>query len=72
MITPLARRRRVAFPFPRQSAEIAAELKDHLQSGHFTPLIDRRYVLDDIVDAYHYVESGQKVGNVVITVATPS
>jgi len=40
-----------------------------LPSGQFRPLIDRRYPLDRIVEAYRYVETGQKIGNVVITVA---
>ena len=40
-----------------------------MRSGAFRPVIDRRYPLDRIVDAYRYVETGQKVGNVVITVA---
>jgi hypothetical protein len=31
-------------------------------------VIDRRYGLDEIVDAYRYVETGQKIGNVLITV----
>jgi len=30
--------------------------------------VDRSYHLDKIVDAYKYVETRQKVGNVVITV----
>jgi NADPH:quinone reductase-like Zn-dependent oxidoreductase len=42
-------------------------LRDLLESGAFTPLIDRRYPLDQIVEAYRYVEAGQKLGNVVIT-----
>jgi NADPH:quinone reductase-like Zn-dependent oxidoreductase len=43
-----------------------------LESGEFRPLIDRRYPLDQIVKAYRYVETGQKVGNVVINVEPSS
>ena len=39
-----------------------------LESGQFRPVIDRRYGLDEIVEAYRYIETGQKVGNVLITV----
>jgi NADPH:quinone reductase-like Zn-dependent oxidoreductase len=42
--------------------------KELLESGEFRPLIDRRYPLDQIVEAYTYVETGQKIGNVVISV----
>jgi NADPH:quinone reductase-like Zn-dependent oxidoreductase len=42
-------------------------LKDLIESGAFMPLIDRRYPLDEIVAAYRYVETGQKIGNVVIS-----
>jgi NADPH:quinone reductase-like Zn-dependent oxidoreductase len=44
------------------------DFKDLMQSGQFRPLIDRSYPLAEIVEAYRYVETGQKVGNVVITV----
>jgi NADPH:quinone reductase-like Zn-dependent oxidoreductase len=40
-----------------------------LRSGAFKPVIDRRYPLDEIVDAYRYAETGQKVGNIVVDVA---
>ena len=39
-----------------------------MASGEFRPVIDRRYPLDEIVEAYRYVETGQKVGNVVIEI----
>ena len=31
-------------------------------------MIDRTYPLDDIVEAYRHVETGQKIGNVVVNV----
>lgn len=37
-------------------------------AGEFTPVIDRGYPLDRIVDAHRYVDSGRKRGNVVIEV----
>ena len=40
-----------------------------MEAGQFRAVIDRRYPLDAIGDAYRYVETGQKVGIVVINVA---
>jgi NADPH:quinone reductase-like Zn-dependent oxidoreductase len=72
LVTPLLRGRRVMFPFPlRPDQEIARYLKELLESGAFRPVIDRRYRLDQIVEAYRYVETGRKIGNVVITVEPP-
>lgn len=42
-----------------------------METGEFKPVIDRRYPLEQIVDAYRYVETGQKVGNVVVTIVPP-
>ncbi|MBT2213511.1 NAD(P)-dependent alcohol dehydrogenase [Actinomadura sp. NEAU-AAG7] len=60
--------RRVRFPFTVERAEAMREIRELIASGGFRPLIDRRYPLDEIVDAYRYVETGQKLGNVVINV----
>lgn len=67
-LTPLFRRRKVMFPVPKHSKKVVTYLKDLMESGDFKPLLDRTYPLDEIVAAYEYVETGRKVGNVVITV----
>jgi NADPH:quinone reductase-like Zn-dependent oxidoreductase len=68
LITPLFGGKRVMFPIPRDDQEMARYFKGLLESGAFRPVIDRRYRLDQIVEAYRYVETGQKIGNVVISV----
>jgi NADPH:quinone reductase-like Zn-dependent oxidoreductase len=69
LITPLLGGRKVMFPTARQDRETLRHFKELIESGKFTPVIDRRYPLDQIVEAYRYVETGQKIGNVVISVA---
>lgn len=39
-----------------------------MEQGIYKPVIDRVYTLEQIQEAYRYVETGQKTGNVVITV----
>jgi NADPH:quinone reductase-like Zn-dependent oxidoreductase len=68
LITPLLGGKRVMFPIPRDNQEMVRYFKELIASGAFKPVIDRRYPLDQIVAAYRYVETGQKIGNVVISV----
>jgi NADPH:quinone reductase-like Zn-dependent oxidoreductase len=58
----------VLFPLPSYTKEKVAFIKQLIEAGEFKPVIDRRYPLADIVEATKYVETQQKVGNVVITV----
>jgi NADPH:quinone reductase-like Zn-dependent oxidoreductase len=44
-------------------------LRELLETGKYRPVIDRRYPLEDVVEATKYVETGQKTGNVVLTVS---
>lgn len=66
-ITPLFGGRKVMFVLPHRDPEGIKYLKGLIESGEFRPVIDRHYRLDEIVEAYRYVETGQKIGNVVVT-----
>ncbi|MFZ0493671.1 MAG: NAD(P)-dependent alcohol dehydrogenase [Acidimicrobiia bacterium] len=68
LLTPLFRGRKLMFPLPGHDPEANRYLRELIESGEFVPVIDRQYPLGQIVEAYRYVETGQKVGNVVITV----
>lgn len=69
ILTKVRRGRRVVFPFPIQTPEVLAYLRERLASGAFSPLLDpTTYPLEDIVEAYRFAESGRKTGSLVITV----
>jgi NADPH:quinone reductase-like Zn-dependent oxidoreductase len=66
LVTPLLGGRQVGFPFPQDVAGFLGLMRGWLEAGRFRPVIDRRYALDDIREAFAYVASGQKTGNVVL------
>jgi NADPH:quinone reductase-like Zn-dependent oxidoreductase len=55
--------------FPRIKKSDLLVLKDLAESGAFRPVIDRRYPLDEIVEAHRYVDLGHKKGNVIVTIS---
>lgn len=68
LMKPLMKGPSVMFPLPVISKEDVCYLGNLAKEGKFKPLIDRIYPLDQIVEAYNYVETGQKVGNVVLKI----
>jgi NADPH:quinone reductase-like Zn-dependent oxidoreductase len=69
LTTPLWGGRKLLFPIPSITKKDVIFLKELVQKGEYKPVIDREYKLDQIVEAYRYVESGQKTGNVIIRIA---
>lgn len=68
-VGPIARaagRRHVRFPLPHADADLAAHLAGLMADGAYRPVVDRTYDFDELRDAYAYVDSGRKVGSVVI------
>lgn len=68
LVTPHLPGKSVLFGFPRHDQAMINDFKDLMEAGQFRPVIDRSYPLAEIAEAYRYVETGQKVGSVVITI----
>ncbi|HET6995246.1 MAG TPA: NAD(P)-dependent alcohol dehydrogenase [Chitinophagaceae bacterium] len=67
LITPLFGGKKVVFKPPKNIKTGLSFIKKLIEEGRFRPLIDRKYPIDKIAEAFTYVASGQKIGNVIIT-----
>lgn len=68
LLTPLFSKKKVLFPIPFMYLEDIQFLAGLVLVNEFKPLIDRTYSMEEIVEAYQYVESAQKVGNVLLEI----
>jgi NADPH:quinone reductase-like Zn-dependent oxidoreductase len=60
--------KRVTLGVAKYTREDIVLLKELVEAGDYRAVIDRVYPLDDVVEATRYVETGEKTGNVVLTV----
>ncbi|MES2732025.1 MAG: NAD(P)-dependent alcohol dehydrogenase [Bacteroidota bacterium] len=67
LITPIMGNKKVIFPIPTDCKRSVLFIKKLTEEGKFQAVIDRKYPLEGIAEAYIYVETGEKTGNVVIT-----
>jgi len=67
LLSPVVSQRLVVF-LARQRRDDLAVLRDLLEAGKVTPVIDRTYPLSAVADAIAYLEKGHARGKVVITI----
>ena len=66
LLTPLFRSKKVLFPIPKDSKEDIEFIKELMEKGKYKAVIDCIYPFEQLIEATRHVETGEKVGNVVI------
>ncbi len=61
--------KRVSFAGSSGTSEDLAYLRGLIEEGRLQPVVDRSFPLEQIVEAHRFADSGQKLGNIVVTVA---
>lgn len=65
--TPLLGGKKVLFPASKSIKDMLNFIRGLVEEGKFKPVIDRKYPLEKIAEAFTYVASGKKIGNVIIS-----
>jgi NADPH:quinone reductase-like Zn-dependent oxidoreductase len=68
LITKVTGGKRVLFIVPKDIKGNLGFIKRLIEEKRFRPVIDRTYPLDKIAEAFSYVGTGQKIGNVIISI----
>ncbi|MFK8055917.1 MAG: NAD(P)-dependent alcohol dehydrogenase [Saprospiraceae bacterium] len=68
LLTKLKGGQRVIFAIPGKTRESILYMTQLLEKGTFKPMIDRHYAMADVAEAYTYMMSGQKLGNVILEI----
>jgi NADPH:quinone reductase-like Zn-dependent oxidoreductase len=58
----------MVFLLAKRSKDDLAVLKELIEAGKVTPVLDRSYPLNEVAEAIRYLEEGHAQGKVVITI----
>lgn len=67
VLSPFSRGKKVVFPLPVDVRGSLSQMAKLLAEGTFRPLIDRSFPIEQVAEAFAYVLTGQKIGNVLLT-----
>lgn len=69
LLTWLRGNKRVIFPIPKSCRRSILFMAKLLEQEEFKPVIDRTYRLEEVAEAYKFVASGKKTGNVILSLS---
>ncbi|MBG50250.1 MAG: NAD(P)-dependent alcohol dehydrogenase [Pseudozobellia sp.] len=70
LVSPFTGGKKVIFPMPSKIGESLTYITKLVENNEFHPVIDKIYPFSQIIEAYEYVSTGKKIGNVVVEMQT--